>query len=112
MEYPMADTLAADLVFLEHLGKYLGVLAVEFVFLDKDGKDKSKPQMRTYSGFFIVLDNHWYFVTAGHVFERTDGPVGLKQALDGKAIRIKRAFLADYFGPDAKNALLMRIALP
>src|SRR5438093_1201044 len=97
MENSMTDTLAADLVFLEHLGKYLGVLAVEFVFLDKEGKDKGKPVMQTYSGFFIVLDNKWYFVTAGHVIERTDGPVGLKQALDAKAIRITRAFLADYF---------------
>src|SRR4051794_35941677 len=32
--------------------------------------------METCSGFFIVLDDQWYFVTAGHVFERSDGKVG------------------------------------
>jgi hypothetical protein len=102
MELPMTDTHAADLTFLTHLGKHLGVLGVEYVLVDKDGRDKGKPQMQTCSGFFIVLDNQWYFVTAGHVLERADGPLGIKQALDAKAIRITRAFLADYFGPDAK----------
>ncbi len=62
----------------------------------------AKLEMRSYSGFFVVLDDLWYFVTAGHVFERSDGIVGLKQAVNDKRIRITRASIADYFGPDAK----------
>jgi hypothetical protein len=102
LEYPLTKPHASDLLFLEHLGKHLGVLAVQYVVLGQDGKSKSTPELSTYSGFFIVLDDQWYFVTAGHVFERSDGCVGLKQALDAQAIHITTAFLADYFGPDAK----------
>ena len=95
--------LDSDLEFMKHLGKYLGVLAVRILRLDKNGKDIGKPIMQTYSGFFIKLDNQWYFVTAGHVFERHDNNmIGLKQALDATAIRIIEASILDYFGPDAK----------
>ena len=98
----MKDSLEADLRFLDYLGSHLGLLAVEYVFLDKKGKDTGQTKMQTCSGFFVVLDDQWYFVTAGHVFHRSGERVGLKQAVDEKAIRITRSFIADYFGPDAK----------
>jgi hypothetical protein len=99
----VTDIPEAALAFLDHLGQHIGVLAVEFVHLDKIGQLTGAPEMRSCSGFFIVLDGQWYFVTAGHVFERSDRMVGLKQAVDAKAIRITRAFIADYFGPRARH---------
>src|SRR4051812_30147062 len=97
----MTKLQSADQDFIKHLGMHLGVLVVKYVFLDAHGRDKGGPEMQSCSGFFIVLDDRWYFVTAGHVFYRTDGPVGFKQAIDAKAIRVTEAFLADYFGPGA-----------
>jgi hypothetical protein len=94
--------LGNDPHFLQRFGRFLGLLGVEFVPLDAEGRDRGTPQMRTYSCFFIELDSRSYFVTAGHNFERSDGPLGLRQAIDTKAIRVRRAFLADYFGPDSK----------
>jgi hypothetical protein len=99
----VVDIPEAMFAFLGHLGQHIGVLAVEFVRLDKLGRPTGAPEMRTCSGFFVVLDGLWYFVTAGHVFERSDRMAGLKQAVDAKAIRITRAFIADYFGAGAKH---------
>lgn len=99
----MTNFFGSDPHFLQRFGKVLGLLGVEFVLLDAEGKDRAAAQLRTYSGFFIELDRRSYFVTAGHNFERSDGPLGLRQAIEAKAIRVTRAFLADYFGPDARS---------
>jgi hypothetical protein len=51
----------------------------------------------TCSGFVILFQGSWFFITAGHV---------LKEEIDANVqkarIRIVSACLADYFGPDAK----------
>jgi hypothetical protein len=97
----MTPTLEGDLVFMDYLGRHLGVLTVEYVPLN-DGKDNGNPLVETCSGFFIILDNQWYFISAGHVFERTDNKLGLRQALDQKAIRVTKASIADFFGSNVR----------
>ena len=98
----MATPTENDLLFLKYIGRHLGVLIVHYVPIDKNGNDVGQPLMQSYSGFFIDLDGQWYFVTAGHVFKRDDGYLGLQQALDQNAIRIIKTDLADYFGIDAR----------
>ncbi len=108
MESPeLAPIDPNDQAFLDYLGKHLGVLAVEYVDLDANANPKGPRQILSYSGFFAVLDGQWYFVTAGHVFDRDDEKdgkrlVGLVQALRASAIGITSAMICDFFGPDAK----------
>jgi hypothetical protein len=90
---------------LKEVRKHLGLLAIEFVRLDSNGKHIGAAEMQSYSGFFVALDDEVFFVTAGHVLQRdgTDGRLGLVQARDAKAIRINRAFIGDYFSPHAET---------
>ena len=99
---PISD---ADLEFFALLRQHIGLLGVEYEAIDSAGKPADMPRMLSCSGFFIVLDGHWYFVTAGHAFQRSDGEIGLWQALQAGSIRIKRSFIADYFGPGAQQSV-------
>lgn len=99
----------ANARFVKHVGRFVGCLAVSFVSLDKKGNGVGDPATHTYSGFFIKVDGHWFFVTAGHVFIREDGDtdehgnqlLGLQQAIAKKLIRIVGCSLIDYIGENA-----------
>jgi predicted methyltransferase len=53
-EHLVVDIEEFLLSFLNHLGQHVGVLAVEFICLDKFGRPSGGPEMRTCSGFFVV----------------------------------------------------------
>jgi hypothetical protein len=55
----MAEASEADLTFLNHLGQHLGLLAVEYVYLDKEGQTVGELRRETCSGFFVELDSKW-----------------------------------------------------
>jgi hypothetical protein len=103
----MTDAIESekDSLFLKFVCQHLGCLSVTVVALDKSGKDVGNQFSETYSGFFIELNKHWFFVTAGHVFKHTDpdgNRVGLEERANRKAIRIVGASIIDYIGIRAK----------
>jgi hypothetical protein len=96
----------SNLWLLKHFSKHIGVLFVHYAIYDKHGR-KCGQQHEFYSGFFIILDGQWYFVTAGHVFwrEPEDKEIGLLQALKAGRIRFIEMSLAEYFGRNAKSRI-------
>lgn len=96
------DTLTTEhreRVFLSYIMRHLGCLAVTYVALDRDGLPQGDERVATYSGFFIVVDGRWFFVTAGHVFDDPDE--GLEVLRTKRRIQVLQASLLDYFGVDA-----------
>src|SRR5881409_924957 len=87
--------------WMKNVGQYIGSLAVTYIQLDTKRNPAGDPMTCSRSGFFIVLDDKWYFVTAGHVFKNDDG-TGLEQLIGGDQIRVESAAILDYFGKGAK----------
>jgi hypothetical protein len=99
---PKPPFIEEEARWMKSLGQYIGCLAVTYVPLDANGDDDGTPMTDICSGFFIILDEHWFFVTAGHVFMNDKG-VGLEQQIERKRIRIESAGILDYFAMEPSD---------
>ena len=93
-------------LLMEMFCRHLGALGIQYVFLDSNGNPSSEEKSASYSGFFISLDDDWYFVTAGHVFHN-EGK-GLHELVENGQIRITQSSICDYFRQTATH----RICVP
>src|ERR1043166_2947443 len=89
---PATDNYPA---FIWFLSRHLLVLGVNYVALDKDGKETGEEQFLAYTCTVFAQDDRWFLLSAGHVVEELERLVSTHQ------IKLLRQELADYFGPDA-----------
>jgi hypothetical protein len=89
--------------FLKQVGRHLGCLVVNYVALDSKGNDVTEERVASFSGFFIVMDGQWLFVTAGHVFD--DAEEGIERLRKAGRIRVTHARIVTCFGAGAANCL-------
>jgi hypothetical protein len=83
-------------------GQHFVSLSGTYIAVDPQGKRIGNEEIFLFSGFVVLLGNHWFFVTAGHVFRddsaQEEKDWGLDRLRDAGKIEILQCGLKDDFG--------------